>query len=142
MNISPVPNPDPGLSDDKTITREQCVVHLKLLAALADLRATVSAIDGLFGIYDSHVENCDDKQKALVRIREKRWEVYTSRAVDRYADWWTRIIPSGELPTVSRINTIQSAVLKSHPLVWSAKHLPPLGKLVSNEKEERSSHIN
>lgn len=36
-----------NLSDSTTITRDQCVAHLKFLAVLADLRDTISSDDGL-----------------------------------------------------------------------------------------------
>jgi hypothetical protein len=44
--------PDLGPATDITVTKDQCILHLKLLAAFADLRATVSTVDGLFGIHD------------------------------------------------------------------------------------------
>lgn len=124
--------PDPGPAT--IITTDQCILHLKLLAAFADLRATVSTVDGLFGICDSQADKFSGedemtKCKALIRIREKRWEVFTSRAVDRYADWWTKVVPAAELPTVSRILQMQYAIIRSGPLEWTADILPPLGEL-------------
>ncbi|OKL58634.1 hypothetical protein UA08_06124 [Talaromyces atroroseus] len=118
----------PGLggAEDKPVTQDQCILHLKLLAALADLRATVSAIDGLFGIYDSQAEKFDQRTRALVRIKEKRWEIYVSRAVDRYAEWWTKVVPSGQLPTVFQIHFEWSGIMQTHQMRWSARDLPPL----------------
>lgn len=135
IEIPPLKFPYLGSATDKTVTKDQCILHLKLLAAFADLRATVSTVDGLFGIYDSQADKFGDgdemaKCKALIRIREKRWEVYTSRAVDRYVEWWTKIVPAGELPTVSRIIQLQYDIIGSSPLVWLANNLPPLGKFL------------
>src|SRR5437763_377032 len=39
-------------SDTKSISRDECVAHLKFLAVLADLRENISSDDGLFGIND------------------------------------------------------------------------------------------
>src|SRR6266536_4475180 len=55
----------------------QCIAHLKLLTAFANLREDVSTSEGLFGISDSLAEKLSDEDKELVlpRIREKRWQV-------------------------------------------------------------------
>ncbi|OKL63608.1 hypothetical protein UA08_00055 [Talaromyces atroroseus] len=126
-----------ALESSKTVDRNRCILHLKLLAALADLRDTISSIDGLFGIGDSLADKFVDeatKYKALVRIREKRWAVYTARAADRYVDWWTKILPSsGDPVTVSSMrstsyNSITRPLLS--PLSWTTKKLPPLDVLM------------
>lgn len=93
---------DPGPPTAHTISKEQCIAHLKLLSAFAELRVTVSNTDGLFGIHNSQADKfVDEKSKsiALARIREKRWAIYTSRAVDRYTTWWLKTpFPSDEKP--------------------------------------------
>src|SRR4051794_13204175 len=53
IDIPPLNFPDPGLAQKTTVEKDRCILHLKLLAALADLRETISTIDGLFGIHDS-----------------------------------------------------------------------------------------
>lgn len=132
VSIPSLQFPNLETKTDKPVTKGECILHLKLLAAFADLRATVSTVDGLFGIHDSQADKFGGgdemaKCRALIRIREKRWEVYTSRAVDRYVDWWTKIVPAEELPTISRMLQIQYSI-KSNPLNWLASNLPPLGK--------------
>jgi hypothetical protein len=77
-------------------TVDQCVVHLKFLTSLANLREDVSQSEGLFGISDSLAEKLsgDDKKEALPRIREKRWQVYVTRAVERFRLWWEICLPA------------------------------------------------
>lgn len=125
-----------GTAETTTVDRDRCILHLKLLAALADLRETISTTDGLFGIGDYQIENFQDEQtrgKALVRVREKRWAVYTARAVDRYADWWTSCIPVSEaFPTIDSIQEKEYTALTDSPELSSSMRsmLPPLGKLI------------
>ncbi|EED20429.1 conserved hypothetical protein [Talaromyces stipitatus ATCC 10500] len=131
IEIPPLTFPDPGL----VVEKDRCILHLKLLAALADLRETISTIDGLFGIHDSQADKFGDetsKTKALIRIREKRWAVYTARAVDRYADWWKNCVPVSETsPTVSMMRSSgYVALTSSTPISWTAKNLPPLDVLM------------
>ncbi|PGH01765.1 hypothetical protein AJ79_07813 [Helicocarpus griseus UAMH5409] len=92
----------------------ECIVHLKLLAAIADLRDEVSTIDGLFGLQDSLFDDFsseDNKAKAAALIREKRWQIYVSRAVYRFETWLDKCIPidggigsSGQVVTVDHID--------------------------------------
>lgn len=132
VEIPPLNFPDPGLATNSTVEKDRCILHLKLLAALADLRETISSIDGLFGIHDSQASKFPEetRSKALIRIREKRWAVYTARAVDRYTDWWTQCIPVSEAtPTIFTIQSKEyPALTSSSPSSWLAKSLPPLGK--------------
>lgn len=136
IEIPPLKFLDVGAAETTTIDRDRCILHLKLLAALADLRETISTIDGLFGIGDYQIEKFQDEQargKALVRVREKRWAVYTARAVDRYADWWTRCIPVSEaLPTIDSIQEKEYTALTDSPELSSFMRsmLPPLGKFI------------
>lgn len=137
---------DPNPNTNQTVDRDRCILHLKLLAALADLRATISSIDGLFGISDSQAEkfNVADeatKHKALVRIREKRWAVYTAKAADRYKDWWTKAVPSAGHPVTlsSMANASYRSIAQAAPFTWTTGVLPPLGKCNSlqNQKYNR-----
>jgi hypothetical protein len=123
------------LESSKTVDKPRCILHLKLLAALADLRDTISSIDGLFGINDSEASKFTDEQtkyKVLVRIREKRWAVYTAKAADRYVNWWRKVLPSsGDTVTVSLMkSTSYSDITRSsmRPFAWAKKKLPPLGE--------------
>lgn len=135
--------PKLNLSDTKnlpsltaTVTRDQCVAHLKFLAVLSDLRDTVSNNDGLFGIFDKQADIHQDFPQALnesrARIREKRWAVYTARAAERYRKWWFTCLPmSRPQVTISDLeNPEYEKILDSETMVsWSEDNLPPLGEL-------------
>lgn len=100
----------------ETITVQECVSHLKLLAAIGRLRHDISTSDGLFGIQDSEAgEFSGDKRNlATARIREKRWAVYVSKAVDRFMAWWEKGVPAGE---------------ETAEISWTPDTLPPLGEI-------------
>ena len=118
-----------------TVTRDLCIAHLKLLAALADLRDVISSNDGLFDIYDSQANQFKDDERqmnqALARIREKRWAVYVTRAVDRFTTWWETCVPRAGGPF--NASTLASMTLQD-PLDiltridWTRDTLPPLGE--------------
>jgi hypothetical protein len=128
------------LPSSTTVTRDQCVAHLKFLAVLADLRDTISSDDGLFGIHDAGAEEFqrfpDRMNEARARIREKRWAVYTARAVDRYTKWWSEGLPRSR--PMATINDLESAdyenVLVCDTIVaWDTDNLPPLGKCIDTK---------
>jgi hypothetical protein len=127
---------DAGQSHTSTVTNTQCIAHLKLLSVFADLRAAISTDNGLFGIHDSIADRFLDEQsknQALARIREKRWAVYTTRAVDRYTNWWHNCaLSSGTALSVDiLLQSNYAAITKPRtPVVWSSKDLPPLGELI------------
>lgn len=122
-----------GSAISSTVTKDQCIVHLKFLAALADLRDTISSEDKLFGIEDSEADRIQhDAVGARVRIREKRWAIYTSRAVHRFTLWWDLCLPtSGSLPTLDdMMNPVYSSITNGKDKVpWNRDNMPPLGKL-------------
>lgn len=115
------------------VSPDQCVAHLKFLAVLADLRDSVSNNDGLFGLFDSEAERFpSSSNEAHARIREKRWAVYTARAVDRYTQWWFSCLPMSRphiTMTDLQSRQYETIVDSSTQLVWSADNMPPLGKL-------------
>lgn len=121
-----------GPAQYTTITREQCIIHLKFLAALSDLRDTVSQTPNLFDIADPTPEVFGDAMPdAWARIQEKRWAVYTTRAVDRYAAWWDKCIPVSRLPVqLSDLEDPEynSVVDDEDALAWRSELMPPLGK--------------
>lgn len=125
---------DPGPPTTHTISGDQCIAHLKLLWAFTQLRTAVSDTDGLFGIHNSQVEGFPQEESrslALARIREKRWAVYTSRAVDRYAAWWLKSpFPSEEPITTTDLRMARYSKVTEglKQFQWQPQHLPPLGK--------------
>lgn len=115
-----------------TVTRDQCVAHLKFLAILADLREGISSDDGLFGIQDAEAERFPESlNEARARIREKRWAVYTARAVDRYTKWWSIGLPrSRPMATVNDLEHegYEKILNCDTRVAWSPENLPPIGK--------------
>lgn len=128
LNLSAPPNP----KSPEFVARDKCVAHLKLLAVLADLRDFVSNNDGLFGLFDSEADKFPDSlNEAKARIREKRWAVYTARAVDRYAKWWFTCLPMSR-PQVTMKDLedpkYEEIVDCNKTIAWSASNLPPIGE--------------
>lgn len=119
-----------------TVSPDQCVAHLKLLAVLADLRDFISGNDGLFGISDSQADKFPGSlDQARARIREKRWAVFTARAVDRYTKWWFTCLPMSR-PNVSmrdlEVYDYETIVDCATQVLWSKENLPPLGEFNCN----------
>lgn len=116
----------------QTVTPSECIAYAKFLAALADLRQTISQADGLFGIHNSEAERFhgDEKNKALDCIREKRWAVYVTRAVHRYTVWWTESTPTSAKATVDFVEHMyyEKSAFNVEEVKLSSDDLPPLGK--------------
>lgn len=126
LDLKPSSRPTPDL----------CIAHLKLLEAFHQLREDVAFEDGHFGIKDSFADTAKtDQERAelLAKIREKRWQVYVTKASRRFQHWWAACVePNDEASRVLRQSQIQ-AVFKQSPdigeqLGWTKDRLPPLGK--------------
>ncbi|KAJ5960034.1 uncharacterized protein N7479_007184 [Penicillium vulpinum] len=104
-----------------SVTRDQCVAHLKLLAVFADLRDTISSHNGLFGLYDAEAAKFPSTQnEARARISEKRWAVYVARAADR---------PMATMDDLEDVG-YENIVICDTEVAWSTKNLPPLDILM------------
>lgn len=128
LNLSAPPN----YKSSGPVPRDQCVAHLKLLAVLADLRDFISNDDGLFGLFDSEAGKFPDSlNEAKAKIREKRWAVYTARAVDRYTKWWFTCLPMSR-PQVTMKDLedpkYEEIVDCDTSIAWRADNLPPIGE--------------
>ena len=126
LNLSHSPKPTP----------DRCIAHLKLLEAFHQLREDVSFEDGRFGIHDSFsdvVESHRERDEILAKIREKRWQIYVTKASKRFERWWASCVePNDEknrLLGQSRIPFIfkQSPDI-GEALEWTKDQMPPLGK--------------
>jgi hypothetical protein len=54
------------------------------------------------GLWDADTAQFGKSNEILGRIREKRWAVYTARAVDRYTKWWDACPPTANpMPTMA-----------------------------------------
>ncbi|KAK2775485.1 hypothetical protein FQN53_003115 [Emmonsiellopsis sp. PD_33] len=126
----------------QNVTTDECIVHLKLLAAIADLRDSISTTDGLFNLHDRDFHffpTEEERLKAATLTREKRWAIYVGRAVDRFTTWHGRCVQTdgvgshyGAL-TVSDIvlpGVLRSAPDRANTIVWTADTLPPLDVLM------------
>lgn len=126
LNLAPSAKPTPDL----------CIAHLKLLEAFHQLREDVACQDGLFGISDAFADAAQSDQeraKLLAKIREKRWQVYVTKASKRFERWWvTCVEPNKEKDRLLRQSKMPS-LFKQSPdhgerLEWSKHGLPPLGQ--------------
>ncbi|EIT78554.1 hypothetical protein AO1008_09664 [Aspergillus oryzae 100-8] len=117
-----------------TVTQDQCIAHLKFLAALADLRDNITNINPLFQINDPDPAIFGDStNEAFARVKEKRWAVYTARAVDRYTTWWQECIQSPDrAPKLHDLEDDSYDSITEHhkPYNWSPKTMPPLDILM------------
>jgi hypothetical protein len=142
--------PDPTSS---TVAAAECIAHLKLLASFADLRDQVATTDGLFNIYDRESERFLRKElrnKAAALLREKRWAIYITRAVDRYTAWLQKCVPTDGMGLKNGIVTIDDLETRgtfdsytewTSRIRWSKDILPPIGqyRFAISERSSRSS---
>jgi hypothetical protein len=135
LELPPLDLKAPGSPQTSTVSRDLCIAHLKFLAAIADLRDTISNTDPLFGLEDTQADGVFDKEQdincARARIREKRWAIYTARAVDRFTAWWNACVPtSGTAPTLLTLTSTRYADITKgmRQLQWPRDILPPLGE--------------
>ncbi|KAF2495462.1 hypothetical protein BU16DRAFT_460912 [Lophium mytilinum] len=81
-------------------TAAECIAHLRLLNVFHRLRYEVGNVEGLFGIDEPSAIDGPDRIRNAEWIKEKRWAIYVTRAVDRFEKWW------GSLPkTLAEKNT-------------------------------------
>ena len=124
-------NLDLKTTDKPTV--DQCIAHLKLLEAFHQLREDVATQDGLFGLQDSFVSSkTGERERAelLVKIREKRWEVFVTKAAARFQRWWevviepdARMLQQSDIPTAFAQDFPSGKVLS-----FDTDRLPPLGE--------------
>lgn len=111
----------------QTSTPDQCLAHLKLLEAFHSLREDVSQWDGLFGIHDNFANNSD--AVVLTNIREKRWQIYVSRAAQRFEKWWEFcVMPNAVRQCQTTIASTPKEVWAGTTLKFEKQNLPPLGE--------------
>ncbi|KAL4875962.1 hypothetical protein BJY04DRAFT_223577 [Aspergillus karnatakaensis] len=123
-----------GPAEYTTITHGESIAHLKFLAVLFDLRDAVTRTSNLFGIPDPTPRQFStDINKAWALVKEKRWAVYTAKAVARYTEWWNKCItPSRPRPSIHAFTSAvyEDITVCQNPLVWTRDELPPLDVLM------------
>ena len=117
-------------------TSDVCIAHLKLLEAFHQLREDVACEDGLFGIRDAFADAAQSDQpraQLLAKIREKRWQVYVTKASQRFERWWITCVEPNEEKDRLLAQSKMSSIFEQSPdrggqLEWSKDELPPLGQ--------------
>ena len=115
---------------------DYCLAHLKLLNAFHALKEDIGYTDGIFGLWDAKCEVLEGTQrdKALAKTREKRWALFVARAVERFEDWWLKVLCSRE--GVSRLEgkyilsedkDFSKFPQRGRIQKWTIDMLPPLG---------------
>lgn len=121
---------------------EHCLAHLKLLNVFHALKEDTGYTDGLFGLWDAKCEVLEGKErdKALAMTREKRWALYLARAVERFEEWWVKVLCPREADDGGRrllwkeMVDVNSGLLqfpyRGGTQVWTADMLPPVDVLM------------
>lgn len=121
------------LSNETAIpSPDECIAHLKLLEAFSQLREDVGTTDGLYGIRDDFVPVAmaeERRVEVLAKMREKRWAIYVTNAVNRFQTYWQKciqpdatMIKQGDLDEKWFVEISEQRV----PLSVSKDALPPL----------------
>jgi hypothetical protein len=123
-------------------TEDNCLAHLKLLAVFHNLKEDIGYADGMFNLYDAKCEMADERDKSLMKMREKRWALYIARAVERFEAWWLNVLCSMEeskrlegKEMVATCIPYKQFTQRGCVQTWTAEMLPPVGKLPSCEKQ-------
>lgn len=118
-----------------TPTANQCKAHLKLLEAFNQLKVDVGTNDGLYGLSNQLAAGVpsNSRPQILMKICEKRWAVYVTRAASRFERWWnvsvepgSRMLQQDDLAPAGSFARIASG---GGSLSITKDNLPPLGKL-------------
>ena len=116
-------------------TPDVCIAHLKLLEAFHQLREDIPLVDGRFGIKDAFSdggESVEERTELLTKIREKRWQVYVTKAAERFERWWTTCVEPyhGDTGMLGQSKLPRQSPDIGERLVWNKDLLPPLGIVV------------
>ncbi|SLM39581.1 Protein of unknown function DUF1399 [Lasallia pustulata] len=117
-------------------TAKQCEAHLKLLEVFSQLREDIGTNNGLYGLSDDLAAGAASSgpQELLIKICEKRWAVYVTRAASRFERWWNVTIEPGSrmLQQDDLASTGFSAGITTglKPLAITKDNLPPLDVLM------------
>ena len=139
LNLAPSAKPTPDI----------CIAHLKLLEAFHQLREDVAFEDGRFGINDAYADAAPSKQERselLIKIREKRWQVYVWKASERFEKWWTTCVEATDERNRLLGQSKIPVYFKQSPdvgerLAWTKDCLPPLGKRYGERKRYKCTKL-
>ena len=118
-------------------TPDLCLAHLKLLESFYQLRLDVSKRDGLFGISDDFAdavaEPGNERNSRLAQIREKRWEIYVTKAARRFEQWWkTCVQPDRQLQEEKAVWGHTADPRAGQILELANSDMPPLGQYIKS----------
>lgn len=134
-------SPDLPSSDD-------CVAHLKLLESFYRLKQSIASTNGLFGISCDTVDDLDQKapgtdtqkdktNETIPLLAEKRWQVYISRAVERFSRWRYSLEPNADCYTIGQAISSKGQLLADRvnsetakPFSFDSENLPPIDVLM------------
>jgi hypothetical protein len=111
-----------------------CLAHLKLLTVFHNLKEDIGYTDGLFDLWDSRCDIAENRGEALAKTREKRWALYIARAVERFQEWWLKVLCRQEESTRLTRNEMAASNRRfiDFPKTglirrWDTAGLPPIG---------------
>jgi hypothetical protein len=129
-----------------------CVAHLQLLECFYRLKQQIASTNGLFGISCDVVEDLDQKtskdknNEVLTLLAEKRWEVYLTRAAERFLRWRHSLEPNADYYTLAKAISTKGQVMadrvdpeKAKPFSFDAHNLPPIGMSTTYPKYRKSA---
>ncbi|KAJ2969735.1 hypothetical protein NQ176_g8516 [Zarea fungicola] len=128
----------PDKNNNTPVQTSDCIAHLKFLAAVAQMRESISSATNLFGI-DKELQQRDAPSSVPLtpeitdRLREKRWQVYVARAASRLATWWFTLPEYNARPTVTSIRAMNmkpEEIDRKDALAFTKDNLPPLDVLM------------
>ncbi|MCJ1438696.1 hypothetical protein MMC27_008086 [Xylographa pallens] len=115
-------------------TADECIAHLKLLEAFSLLREDVGTTDGLYGIRDDLIEPSafkteQEAAELLAAMREKRWAIYVTNAVQRFEIYW-KVCIQADARMLAQVDmdseNIKDIADRGTPLTFTTDTLPPL----------------
>jgi hypothetical protein len=139
-----------GRGDPDLPSPQDCVAHLKLLECFYRLRQEIASTNGLFGITCDIAESVDQKaprtephkdknDEAIILLAEKRWQVYVTRAVERFSRWRYSLEPNADYYTLAQAIATKAQILgdrvepeTAKPFLFDEENLPPIGKLAAH----------
>ena len=118
---------------------DHCLAHLKLLRTFHALKDEIGNRNGLFNLWDWRCEKAENKHDAWAMMREKRWALYIARAVERFEDWWLKVLvhmePSKRLEAKDMRSTnlnFRHFTKKGRARQWKPEMLPPTGTITAS----------
>lgn len=123
-----------GANNSQVPETAHLIAHLKFLEALYKLREDIGARDGLFGIASPREDLRTSENQ--VRVLEKRWAVYVTRAVDRFERWYNTCAPATDQGVKRGKTTLTDFRKRDFDKMYNRRYsfsfdrdeLPPLGK--------------